>query len=301
MLGAPLLLATPALASDTGLSDDVASYVGLGEHRAGTVGERKTIRWLDRRLAQLGYATERQKFAVQTLLDPGGQLVVGGTKTLLFPQWLPPATALGRDIRAPLAALDAPTGPPSIRIVTSPVRLSANWIQPFDALVAEAIGKGGKALIISINDPSDDLFVCNQHHPGTFPIPVMLMARRNLAKATTAVGALAEMRVAGTLTNTHARNIFGRKAGVGPMIVISTPLTGWFHCGGERGPGIALWLRMAALLARQSRPVLMLGTGSHEIGHLGMEHALKHGAPSPDQVQPPARPSRSATPAGVER
>ena len=76
-----------------------------------------------------------------------------------------------------------------------------------------------------------------------------------------------------------------RKAGVGPMIVISTPLTGWFHCGGERGPGIALWLRMAALLARQSRPVLMLGTGSHEIGHLGMEHALKHGAPSPDQVQ----------------
>lgn len=284
MLGAPLLLATPALAFDTSLSDDVATYVGLGEHRAGTVGERKTIRWLDHRLERQGYRTERQKFPIRTLLDPGGHLIVGGAKTMLFPQWLPPATALGRPIKAPLVALDAPAGPPSIRILTSPARLSANWIPAFDALVAEAVAKGAKALIIAINDPSDDLFVCNQHHPGDFPIPVMLTARRGLAKAAAAVGAAAEVRVAGTPTDTYALNIFGRKAGVGPMIVISTPLTGWFHCGGERGPGIALWLRMAALLARQSRPVLMLGTGSHEIGHLGMEHALNHGAPSPDQV-----------------
>jgi hypothetical protein len=66
--------------------------------------------------------------------------------------------------------------------------------------------------------------------------------------------------------------------------VISTPLTGWFHCGGERGPGIALWLRTAAMLARSPRPVVMLGTGSHEIGHLGMAYALDHGAPAPDEV-----------------
>jgi hypothetical protein len=65
-------------------------------------------------------------------------------------------------------------------------------------------------------------------------------------------------------------------------------LRGGFHCGGERGPGIALWLRMAAHLSKQERPVLMLGTGSHEVGHLGMEYALKNAgsnsAPNPADV-----------------
>jgi hypothetical protein len=37
-------------------------------------------------------------------------------------------------------------------------------------------------------------------------------------------------------------------------------------------------------LAKSERPVLVLGTGCHEIGHLGMEHALKSGAPKPEEV-----------------
>jgi hypothetical protein len=66
--------------------------------------------------------------------------------------------------------------------------------------------------------------------------------------------------------------------------VISTPLTGWFTCGAERGPGIAVLLRLAEVLATSPRPVLVIGTGSHEIGHLGMAHMLANGAPHADAV-----------------
>jgi hypothetical protein len=52
--------------------------------------------------------------------------------------------------------------------------------------------------------------------------------------------------------------------------VIVTPLTGWFHCAGERGTGIAIALALAAELARE-RPVVLVGTTGHENGFLGVQ------------------------------
>lgn len=30
----------------------------------------------------------------------------------------------------------------------------------------------------------------------------------------------------------------------GPIYVVSTPISGWFHCAAERGPGIAIWISL---------------------------------------------------------
>lgn len=284
LLGGPLLFTTPAWASMSNLERDVKSYVALGEHRAGTKTERETIAWLDRRLRQLGYKTERQTLPISTLLDPGGQIIAGGMQTPLFPQWLPPLAALGRDLSGPLVDLAAPAGGASIRLLTAPAKLTANWTDALTEHVNEAVAKGASAILLTLDDPSNDLFVCNQHHLENFAIPVMLFAKHALPQLKSQLGRQASVTVKGRFKQTSAFNILGRKRGVGSTLVISTPLTGWFQCGGERGPGIALWLRMADRLAKQSRPVLMLGTGSHEIGHLGMEHALRYGVPSIDQV-----------------
>jgi hypothetical protein len=225
-----------------------------------------------------------QAFPVRTVLDPGGFIVAGATKTAIFPQWLPPASALGKAIIAPLVALDDPAGPASIRILQTPAPLSANWIPPLEDLVTQAVSKGASALVITLNDPSDDLFVCNQHSHKPFAIPVALLRRADLPGLAAHIGRAAKFKISGKQVDTSAINIFGERPGIGRKIVISTPLTGWFRCGGERGPGVALWLALAEHLSKQKRPVLMLGTGSHEIGHLGMEHALQHGAPAPDDV-----------------
>jgi hypothetical protein len=50
--------------------------------------------------------------------------------------------------------------------------------------------------------------------------------------------------------------------------VVTTPLTGWFRCAGERGTGLAIALEVACRLAAE-HPVLFVGTTGHEIGHLG--------------------------------
>jgi hypothetical protein len=288
ILGVPILMAGQAKAGTSSLENDIRRFVRFGVHRAGTIGEKRTATWLKRRLASFGYQARTEPFLIRTILDPSALITVNNQSVAAFPQWLPPAASLNTVIRGQILPLESEIQAPAIRIVTQPAPLMANWDGLLDALVARAVAKQATALILSINDPSDDVFVCNQHHPEPFSIPVLLVARRDLGRLVSAsppAASQAELSIKGRLIDTEALNVIGFKPGQGKTIVISTPLTGWFQCGGERGPGIALWLHTASLLARQPRPVLMLGTGSHEIGHKGMEHALAHGvAPRPDDV-----------------
>jgi hypothetical protein len=269
------------------LPDDVKTFVGFGEHRAGTPQETATAIWFQHRLEGLSYEAELQTFPIRTILEPGGSITVGNATVNGFPQWPPPAAALGNMITAPFLPLDAGPDEPSIRIMTQPAPLSGNWSAAQDALVADAVAKGALALVLAPGDPTGDLYVSNQHNSAPFPIPVLLIARRDLAQLAPHAaqrGAPARLTLTGAMTDTNAINVIARKPGHGRTLVLSTPLTGWFHCGAERGPGIAVLLRMAAIFARSPRPVLVLGTGSHEIGDYGMEHLLAHGAPPPDEV-----------------
>ena len=284
----PALAAAPGMVAGTGMADDVATYLGFGEHRAGMPSEVRTAGWMQERLAQMGYQTEVQKFPIRTILNPGGHLVAAGTKTDLFPQWLPPTASLGRTMDAPLQLLGAPAGPASVRLVPKPVAATGNWGPVQEALVQEAVGKGAVGLVMAADVKAGDVYAYNQHTVQTLPIPVALLAQRALLALVLAVergNANAQMALTGELTDTQSLNVVARKAGRGRMLVISTPMTGWFHCGAERGPGVAMVLRIAAKLAQSERPVLVLCTGSHEIGHFGMAHALTSAAaPDPAEV-----------------
>ncbi len=112
------------------------------------------------------------------------------------------------------------------------------------------------------------------------------MAARDLGLLTDKTSRVdAAMTLTGTMTDTRAVNVRAYKPGRGRTLVISTPLTGWFGCGAERGPGVAVLLRTAAALMSVDRPALVIGTGSHEIGHLGMTHLLSSRAPDVDDVE----------------
>jgi hypothetical protein len=270
------------------LSEDVAHYIKLGEHRAGTEVELQTAQWLQQRLQKLGYANKLDAFPITTLLQPSGELRIGETAINAFPQWLPPATSLGQSMSNRLLPLDAQDTTPAIRIVTKAVAFTANWIPRLDVLVAEAKAKNAIALVLAIEHSADGLFVCNQHSHDAFPIPVALVSKQNLKALVESTqissGPQAQLQLLGKLTKASAYNVVGQKAGIGKAIVISTPLTGWFHCGAERGPGIALWLRIAAVLSKSQRPVVLLGTGCHEVGHFGMDYALTSEIPKPNEV-----------------
>lgn len=60
--------------------------------------------------------------------------------------------------------------------------------------------------------------------------------------------------------------------GAGPdrdRILLTTPLSGWFRCAGERGTGIAVMLAVAERLAAEGVPILVNGNSGHELVDLG--------------------------------
>ena len=64
-------------------------------------------------------------------------------------------------------------------------------------------------------------------------------------------------------------------------IVITTPISGWFECAGERGTGVALAIALAEYLSSYFAVELVLASG-HELGYLG---GFKY---TESLIQPPA-------------
>jgi hypothetical protein len=122
-------------------------------------------------------------------------------------------------------------------------------------------------------------------------MPVMVVAGKDRGAFERAIGTGAPVTfdVAGRYErNVGGRNVVARLgAGKGPAIVVSTPMTGWYSCVCERGPGIANFLALARTVAAEKLPddFVFVATAGHEIGHGGMELFLKQGAPPPQDTR----------------
>jgi hypothetical protein len=117
-------------------------------------------------------------------------------------------------------------------------------------------------------------------------LPVVSVGERDLPalEAATENGSEVELVLDGEWRAVSAKNTVAQRNGHGPAIVISTPISGWFRCGGERGPGIALALALAEWAAAEDLPCMVVGTSGHELGGLGMKAFLDEQAPHPDDV-----------------
>jgi hypothetical protein len=62
-------------------------------------------------------------------------------------------------------------------------------------------------------------------------------------------------------------------------LLLTTPLSGWFRCAGERGTGIAVMLAVAERLAAEGVPLLLNGNSGHELVDVG---AHRFAAEKPD-------------------
>ena len=84
-----------------------------------------------------------------------------------------------------------------------------------------------------------------------------------------ASGAPVTLDVAGRYAqNVAGRNVVARLGpGKGPAIVVSTPMTGWYSCVCELGPGIANFLALARTVAAEKLPgeFIFVATAGHEI------------------------------------
>ena len=269
---------------------DVARYASFGWHRFGSPGDRATADWIAGELRAAGFAVEFQPVVLgrQYVVDRATAEVEGATVEAT-PFWWPPEDRSSFRLTAPVAREGDVAG--KILLIELPYDRGAYLGAVHRAAIAQAAARGPAAILLAIGNPGDDRFAYNvTQEDKPWPVPVIVIAgkARSAFERAMASGAPVTLDVAGHYEqNMAGRNVVARLgAGQGPVIVVSTPMTGWYSCVCERGPGIANFLALARTIAAEqlSGDFVFVATAGHEIGHGGMEVFLKRGAPSPQDT-----------------
>ncbi|WP_245444532.1 hypothetical protein [Bradyrhizobium sp. Y36] len=214
---------------------------------------------------------------------------VAGTTVVATPFWWPPEDRASFHLSAPLGRDGDVAG--RILLLDLPFDRGAYLGPTHRAAINEAAAKKPAAILLMIGNPADDRFAYNvTQEDAPWPVPVVVVAAKSRAAFERALAA--GMPVAFDVKGHYERDVAGRNviaeigAGRGPTVVVSTPMTGWYSCVCERGPGIANFLALARTVAAEKWPAhfVFIATAGHEIGHGGMELFLKNGAPPPKET-----------------
>ncbi len=236
-----------ALSGDL-LFDIVAEYSALGIHRSGSTVDRGTIQWMGEQLAQRGLTIDPRPEPFDRYVA-SSRLTVDGIEIdhlPVFYEW------------------------------TGSIDTNNLWIREFDGkgggytlslteLTQSARAEGADAVVLANQHPEGALVAVNLRAEHGSGIPTVLVAGRDLDRLR-AGNARLEMQA--SLTTGHTTNLVATNDLPGPPLLLTTPLTGWFTCAGERGTGVAV---LIDLVERCSHlPLLVLATGGHELDYFGV-------------------------------
>jgi hypothetical protein len=286
---APAAVGSVAVDS-AGISADLDRYLSFGVKRSGGPGDEATGVWLEGRLKALGYACDRQAIDVPCIEAETCDLTLAdGVVVPLLAQapWV--ATPAGG-----LSGLlfDPATGQGDLAVIRlSHARWSTTVGAEIQGALAAARSKGATGVILITTGPSGEALALNAlpEAPGPGDPSVAILAPKDAAPvlAALAKGETGRLRLTGEIGRRPAWNLIGRlDRGEKDWLVVSTPRSGWFACGGERAPGVAVWLDLAAWAARGQHRlnIALLATSGHEFENHGGHQAIATAMPGPDQT-----------------
>jgi hypothetical protein len=241
----------------------VVDYCALGEHRSGTEVDRRTIDWMAAELARIpGTVVERHPYTFPRY-DARWSVHVDDEPVESIPLFYEGAGTLR-----------------SRRPVTAAVRVAAgSFVPDLEPIAKQAVADGRDAAVIATVALGGPLQAVNRTPPPAGKasgLPTLCVAESlapRLAQARVEVELDARI-VAGESANLLAR------VGPGPdarRVLLTTPLSGWFQCAGERGTGIAVCLEVAHALATDGVPLLIAVNNGHELMGYGARLHLAAG------------------------
>lgn len=232
--------------------DLVRAYADLGVHRSGTGSQGATAAWLADELASRGGDVRLEPVAFDRY-TADWSVSIDGDEVDTLPLFYEATGAASTDDPHRWEAFSpAGAGPLGISGAVDDAELS-----PGDVVVAATQNLLG---FLSVSNraprPGSGVHVLQVagHHGGAL-----------------ADGAPVQARVDARIEPSSCTNVaaaFGDIASADRLTVVTTPISGWFRCAGERGTGIAVALEMTSRLATE-RPVLFLGATGHELGAFG--------------------------------
>lgn len=276
------------------LMDDVRHYAALGPHRTGTSGNLATLDWVDARLRKAGFAVTRQPVRYADHDITRATIAVGAVELQGIVQR--PACPTGPAGRSALLVLaDEPVDPArlagKIALIRLPHARHSSILEGRTARpVQAALAAGCVGLVLVTRGPSGEALALNAplEHPVS-AVPTLVIAPRDAGPLVVAAarGDAGRIVVEGEATIASSANIVARRPGKGRAIIVTTPLSGWFGCAGERGSGIAAFLHLAPLLAQRyaDADLHFAGLVGHEREYVGGDAYVGAHAPPPDRVR----------------
>lgn len=273
------------------LMADVEAYVNFGIHRTGSPGDVATTGWFAEHWSKHGYAVTHQDVEAPNADTTAATFRIGEETFEGFAQ--PPIayTPTG-GLTAPLAWWNADR-PADVqrRIALVHVPREPGAVSPgaaYRAIFRSCATAGAVGVIAVMTGPSGEVVAINTPADAAPSIPILQVGEKERARleAAMAKSPNATLTIEGPGGTRIGRNTIARRGEQGPWVIISTPQSGWFTCGGERGPGIAMSRALAEWAATTNFPVrwLFVATSGHEWGDHGAHLFHDAEAPGPNDT-----------------
>ena len=226
----------------------IEEYDLQGWHRSGTEVDAASARWLAGRVAGCGLQPTLESVPFDRF-DPGSAYVhTGGRRVAGVPLFDGGLTG-PEGVSGSLGALGSGAA----------IGVTETGAEPMSGY-REARRAGTHEAIVAVTPTGPGVALMNAvHFFAPFGPPVLQVgseARPHLAEqvrqgSSARVVVSASRQPAETCNVTAA--IPGRDPGLAPVVVM-TPRSGWWHCAGERGGGIACWLEVMRIMAGSIPP-----------------------------------------------
>ena len=238
----------------------VTKFESFSPHRTGVVGNQKVIDWLTNYLKASSWTVHLEDFSYQHYEGKFRSQTYNIVGMLLY------YSVLGKGkIENPLFfKLDDG--------MKSYFTNSSNLHEPeeliIQKLVRDAQLSGYDGLILESISKSEHLSAINSHNAYDLNFPIILVDKetfnyiRDKKDFNISYEASIVKNQASNILATH--NIKKKD----PPFVITTPISGWFSCAGERGCGVSIALLVAREIAKYHSVDLVFANG-HELGYRG--------------------------------
>ncbi|MBM3224845.1 MAG: hypothetical protein FJZ47_13710 [Candidatus Tectomicrobia bacterium] len=243
----------------------VQAYAALGDHRTGTSVDQATLAWFTTELSKRGARVDNIPYQFERY--------VASCRL----------TANATDVEALPLYYEAVGTVHSSRLQVAELAFDANLDAPqLDEVIACARMSGADAAILATTGAGGYLVALNRAPVLGSGFPIMLVPGSALPLLRQAA---LHLDLNARLEPSASATVIGHlgPGDTAPPVVVTTPLSGWFRCAGERGTGIAIALQLATDLAERW-PVMVVGTTGHELHYLGLQRFLAAHALHPAAV-----------------
>ncbi len=258
-------------------SETIRQYDAQGWHRTATAVDEESAQWLCERLRALGIEGEEVPFGFERLDPARATVEVAGRVYEAVP--LPDSV-----LPSPGTVIEGRCSGAGTAGSIAVMRIDQHRDE---AALGEARAAGHEALVVCVEGDPDGHTLLNAwrfhapYGPPVLQLPIGAWPDMERAQSR---GDSIRITCGATRLATEAINVRGTvrgtETGLAPLVVL-TPRSGWWHCAGERGGGIAVWLELARILASQPlrRDFVFLATTAHELGYLGARRFLEQDPP----------------------